>query len=379
MVSVGEQRAVGVTGSTDQSSEALPASPSARGSSRPIIAVAGTRWARRAHELLLSAGAAAYQVEPAARDDLVQRARVHRDLLGADVVLGIHGRARLGPLERLAIRLGRPKVVEWVGTDVPQHADSAERFTREAVWNWCESSWISDELRDAGFEDVDIVPLTCTLFPDRVPPLPGRFRVVAYTPEARHDFYGLPFVVELARRLPDVEFDLLATSGSPDLPSNVRPRGWVDDMDGVLRACAVYLRPVAHDGVSHTVLEALSYGRYVFWTYAFPGVEKIEDLDGVERAIRVLAAAHRAGTLPLNLDGREAVEARFSPPVIATQLREKLESVALRRWTQPPARRSRVMRRVALRLSRFLLFLPRRRGLRLARRPPLPFPGDQAE
>lgn len=374
MVSVGEQHASGTIGSPKTSPDTSPG----RNEPRPIIAVAGTRWARRAHELLLSAGAAAYLVEPAPRHSLMQRARVHRDLLGADVVLGIHGRARLGPLERLAIRLGRPKVVEWVGTDVLQHAASAERFTREAVWNWCESSWISDELQAAGFEDVDVVPLTCTLFPVEVPPLPERFTVVAYTPDGRHEFYGLPFVVELARRLPDVQFDLLATNGTPDLPPNVRPRGWVEDMDSVLRACTVYLRPVAHDGVSHTVLEALTYGRYVFWTYAFSGVEKIDDLDAVERSIRDLAAAHRAGALPLNLDGRAAVEERFSPPLIATQLRRRLESVALQRWMTPPARFWQIVCRAALTLSRSLLFLPRSRGLRLARRPPRPFPGDQA-
>ena len=349
---------------------------SSRGESPPIIAVAGTRWARRAHELLLSAGATAYLVEPAPRHSLLQRARVHRDLLGADVVLGIHGRTRLGPLERLAIGLGRPKAVEWVGTDVLQHAASAEAFTREAVWNWCESWWISDELQEAGFDDVDVVPLTCTLFPGEVPPLPERFRVVAYTPEGRHQFYGLPFVVELARRLPDVQFDLLATNGPPGLPSNVRPRGWVEDMDEVLRGCTVYLRPVAHDGVSHTVLEALSYGRYVFWTYAFPGVAKIDDLEGVARSIRDLAAAHRAGALPLNVGGRASVEERFSPSLIANELRNRLESVAIRRWRVAPSRLRRTLCHVALKLARTLLFLPRSRGVRLARRPPLPFPGD---
>ena len=379
MVSVEEQHASAITGSPKASTDASAAPSQSRHESRPIIAVAGTRWARRAHELLLSAGAAAYLVEPAPRHSLVQRARVHRDLLGADVVLGIHGRARLGPLERLAIRLGRPKVVEWVGTDVLQHAASAEAFTTEMVWNWCESSWISDELHTAGFEDVDVVPLTCTLFPDEVPPLPERFGVVAYTPDGRHEFYGLPFVVELARRLPDVPFDLLATNGTADLPPNVRPRGWVEDMDGVLRACTVYLRPVAHDGVSHTVLEALSYGRYVVWTYAFPGVERIEDVPAVERRIRDLAAAHRSGALPLNLEGRAAVEERFSPPLIAARLRSRLEEVAQKRWTTPPARASQVLCRIALSLARSLLFLPRSRGLRLARRPPQPFPGDQVE
>lgn len=372
-MSIGERHAGPIAGSP----KASPDTSASRDESRPIIAVAGTRWARRAHELLLSAGAAAYLVEPAPRHSLLQRARVHRDLLGADVVLGIHGRARLGPLERLAIRLGRPKAVEWVGTDVLQHAASAERFTREAVWNWCEASWISDELQAAGFEDVDVVPLTCTLFPDEIPPMPERFRVVAYTPEGRHEFYGLPFVVELARRLPDVQFDLLATNGAPGLPPNVRPRGWVDDMDEVLRACTVYLRPVAHDGVSHTVLEALSYGRYVFWTYAFPGVANADDLDAVERSIRDLAAAHRSGALPPNLEGRVAVEERFSPPVISSQLRSRLESVAARRWRMAPSQLVQAMCNVTLRLSRSLLFLPRSRGLRLARRPPRPFPGDQ--
>ena len=369
-MSVDEHDASGITNAPE-------ISPSHNGSP-PIIAVAGTRWARRAHELLLSAGATAYLVEPAPSHSLLQRARVHRDLLGADVVLGIHGRARLGPLERLAIRLGRPKVVEWVGTDVLQHATTAERFTRDAVWNWCEASWISDELREAGFKGVGVVPLTCTLFADEVPPLPERFRVVAYTPQDRHEFYGLPFVVDLARRLPDMQFDLLATNGAPDLPANVHPLGWVEDMDAVLRASTVYLRPVAHDGFSHIVLEALSYGRYVFWTYGFEGVDRIDNVDSVERSIRDLAAKHRRGSLPLNLEGRTAVERGFAPPIIASDLRRGLESVAATRWRVAPSRVRRALSDVALKLARSLLFLPRSRGLKLARRPPLPFPGDQA-
>ena len=106
--------------------------------------------------------------------------------------------------------------------------------------------------------------------PDHVPDLPPRFTVLAYALDDRDELYGLDFILELARRRPDIQFLLLAATPTDALPENVTSLGWVDDIHPIMSQATVYVRPTSHDGFSYLVLEALATGRYVLWTTPFP-------------------------------------------------------------------------------------------------------------
>ena len=49
------------------------------------------------------------------------------------------------------------------------------------------------------------------------------FTVLAYAVDDRGDLYGLDFILDLARRRPDIPFLLLAATPNDALPANVKP------------------------------------------------------------------------------------------------------------------------------------------------------------
>ena len=159
-----------------------------------------------------------------------------------------------------------------MGSDVLEWNAGDEDIARR-VWNRAEAPWLAHELETEGLPDVELAPWTYVEMPDDIPGFSEPFTVVAYTPQDRLDFYGIAFIVELARRLGDVRFELLATTLRDGLPPNVRTLGWVEDMDSVFRRATVLIRPVMHDGLANMVIEALAYGRYVLWSYEMPGVD----------------------------------------------------------------------------------------------------------
>ena len=286
------------------------------------------------------------------------RLRIYRFLLSSDVVLAVGGRRRLGRHERVLLRCGLPIVIYWLGTDVLECRLSDHDIVG-GVWNRAVAPWLADELEAEGLPGVELAPWACRM-PADIPGFSQPFTVVAYTPQDRLDFYGIAFIVELARRLGDVQFELLATNLKDGLPPNVRALGWVEDMDAVMRRATVLVRPVMHDGLSNMVLEALAYGRHVLWSYAMPGVERITTLDAAEKYIKALADQSRNGTLRPNLLGRETVSKEHSSALVAAHTKVELESVARRRWRQPPGWAGRVLADGLLHLMRTTLLVPKR-------------------
>lgn len=282
----------------------------------------------------------------------------YRTLVSADVVLAIGGGARLRPHQRVLVRCGLPIVKQWVGTDALRWSAGTDRDIVRRVWNCAVAPWLAEELAGKGLPEVDVIPLPCSVIPEPAPALPDAFTVLAYAPEKRVELYGLDFICELARRFPVVRFELLATSAAEGLPLNVVPRGWVEDMDAVLRRSSLLVRPAAHDGLSNMVLESLAYGRYVLWTHALPGVQLISSVDEAECYVRDLIDRHAGGRLGLNMDGRKMVQERYGAQLVSTRLQERLEEAASRRWRQSPGILSRSFADGFLWLLRRCLLLP---------------------
>ena len=242
------------------------------------------------------------------------------------------------------------------GIDVLDWKAGDEDIARR-VWNRTEAAWLAQELEAGGLSGVELAPWTCVDMPGVVPGFSQPFTVVAYMPQDRLDFYGMAFVVELARRLGDVQFELVATTQTDGLPPNVRASGWVADMDAVYRRATVLVRPVMHDGLANMVMEALAYGRYVLWSYEMPGVERITTLDAAEKYIRELAEQSLTGAIRPNLVGRAMVEKEHDLALGDTQTKERLDTIARLRWRQPPGRVGRGLADGLLALMRIVLLV----------------------
>ena len=181
--------------------------------SRPLrVTVTGSElFAGRIVALLRGFGLDALLLERPSEGLSPFRSRLERIRhgLATDVFLRIYGRRDLSRLQIWLARLGVPTIILWVGSDVTNHAWLASRMAKERAWHWCVAPWLRDELAEAGIP-AEVVRITPPLIPDVVPALPSTFTVLAYALADRGQLYGLEFVLELARRRPEIQFLLLA-------------------------------------------------------------------------------------------------------------------------------------------------------------------------
>jgi hypothetical protein len=168
---------------------------------------------------------------------------------------------------------------------------------------------------------VDLPPEPC--------PLPTKFSVLLFVNGiSKADLYGWDRMLVVAERLRHIQFNLcgLPVGESLPVPSNITLHNWMSDLTPLLKQTTVVYRPVRHDGLSFTVLEALSYGRYVLYSYPLPGCIHVSSVSEACEHLQMLYARHECGALPLNEQGREYIATEFAA--------EKVRSELLRRWEQ---------------------------------------------
>jgi hypothetical protein len=165
---------------------------------------------------------------------------------------------------------------------------------------------LADELRSVGLQAT-----VCRLLPSSIEaeviPLPGVFRVLSYWFDDRRSFYGGDTIIELARRMPDVEFLIAGAFGKGAVaPANVRFLGRVTDMDPIYAQTSVFLRLPKHDSLSVMVLEALARGRYVIYNKNFPHCLRADSLEQVQQALNDVRCRRSS-----NLEGADFVKQSF--------------------------------------------------------------------
>lgn len=269
----------------------------------------------------------------------VRRAWVlFRALRSADVWYQLQGCAGRGWSCELALRLGVPVVLHWLGTDVTDalryfqaHPHQVALLRRMTHWTF--SPWLKDELSTLGLEACfmpfpQVKALRALQNPP--PPLPERFGLVTYIRDERPEFYGWEKILTLARSFPEIPIRVLGTRGefAADVPANVEFCGWIEDPLPVLEAATVLVRVPEHDGLSGLVVEALALGRHVVWTYHLPGVHQVHDEAELIAEVQALYQTHQRGALALNLTGWEYVATQLHPQRAAERIAEALRGVA---------------------------------------------------
>jgi hypothetical protein len=321
---------------------------------RRVTLVGPDLFVTRAIDFLGGLGLDARRARAPGLSKVAARLHVLRRVVGSDVIIYISGRRNLHRLTALLSRIGVPVVMYWTGTDVLFRWGPPTEDVSERAWHWCISPWLREELAERGIES-SVLLLIPPAIPAAIPALPDQFSVLAYVPEHRRDFYRLDFIVQLAQRLPDVEFQIVHSRSLDGLPPNVRCLGWVEDMDALISRTTAYIRPITHDGLSNMVLEALAYGRHVLWTHHFQGVTTVDTVEAAEAWLRDLHLRQREGTLGPNEVGRKTVEAMFDSAMVGPSALRAIESVARQRWRRPPGRIQRSLRTSTLRTLRVLL------------------------
>jgi hypothetical protein len=223
-------------------------------------------------------------------------------------------------LHALATIARKPRVVHWVGSDVEllKTQPAVQKFCRrDGVRHLAEVDWIVDELALYGVR-ASVAPLPPQVrVPDQIPALPDRFTVLLYVPRARRDFYGRREYERLFRTFlgRPIRF-LVVGGGSIFVPqgADVEVLGWKTDLSDVYSRVSALLRFTRHDGLSLMALEALSYGRHLIWSQAFPFAHQARTYADCEATVASLLDAHERGELKPQLDAarfvRETYDAR---------------------------------------------------------------------
>lgn len=217
---------------------------------------------------------------------------------------------------------GKKVVFHWVGSDLyglarRPAARALFRAVRGGVaLHVADAPWLVADLKALGLA-AHLVPTVSEKMAPAPVPLPDTFRLLAYCPDRRRDFYGWPAIKMVAELFPAV--GVVAVGGGPEAgaPANVDFRGVVDGagMDRCYAETSALLRPTATDGLSQMVLEALARGRQVIWTRRFPhciyAVTPGEVVSAVERLV---------ADCPLNAAGAAYVTDHFTAAAAAAAL-----------------------------------------------------------
>jgi len=263
---------------------------------------------------------------PEARAAL-RRPRRLAHLLRAQVVYAIGPSIeRRGPLD-LVSRLGKRIVVHWVGTDVEygiramEQGSASARLVQQAV-HWADAPWLAAELADAGI-DAEVRPLPMPIAIGEETPMPDEHRVLIYLPKQPGSAHDVAGTLRVVAALPELAFTVVGGYVPEGRLANLRNEGYVTDMASQYREHSILLRLTHHDGLSHSVIEALSFGRHVVWTHAMDGVHRVSDADEAVAMLRTLTEARPS----LNTAGLAAA-AEFETNKIVGPVSEALRGMA---------------------------------------------------
>ena len=233
----------------------------------------------------------------------------------------------------------RPAVVHWVGTDAQiardefRRGDLAASVVRRPV-HWCDAPWLVEEVAEMGIA-AEYVTLPVVGLSRVAPRLPAEFTVLLYLPLDAYDreVFDMETLLRLPLELPTVRFLLIPSppeSLTQPLPQNLDARGWVTNMDDLYGDVSVVVRLTSHDGTSFMVLEALSRGRYVIWTFPMTGATQAQGFEAVAAELRRLYGLHQVGGLHLNAEGMAFSRAAFAPEAAIRNIDQRLRRLLRR-------------------------------------------------
>jgi len=277
----------------------------------------------------------AWDVRDRSRHSPAELAQLVRELRNCDLIFSWGGRLDMGPFLWAAKSLGTPKIVIfWCGSDVLR-ARTLLSTRQIDPWiarqiHWAASPILAEEVRSMEI-DCEFVQASFVEAVRDPKPLPGDFSVLAFLPRVdAAEIYGGDRVLNIAKALPSVRFKLIGLHPGQEIqvPPNVSVHQWTADPRPLYEDSTVLLRPVRHDaGISFMVLEALSHGRHVLYTYPVPGGIQIGSVEEAVKQIEHLRVLHDSGSLPLNCEGIKAVKQTYSRDVVRQELHTRWEEI----------------------------------------------------
>jgi hypothetical protein len=253
-----------------------------------------------------------------------------------DLVYQIGGRVTVGKFLSAAKLLGKDRVVmHWVGSDTLDQKEVAlagktDPWVLKSVHHWADSEWILDEVANLGVS-AELVPFSSPRVPETPSAPPSEFSVLVYVPSVeRSELYGLDMILQAARELPEIPFELVGLRDGPvrNPPRNIRFHKRIPDLVQFYKQASVVWRAARHDGLSWMVLEALGHGRHVVWTYPFPGCLQAKSAAEAKSHILRFCRLHQENKLGNNREGSCFIaRSIYHPRRFKENIRSRLEKI----------------------------------------------------
>jgi hypothetical protein len=257
------------------------------------------------------------------------------ELSACDIAYQIGGRVTAGKFLWSAKRLNKRRLVmHWAGSDAldergPVALGKSDPWVVRQVHHWAESDWMVREVQELGLS-CERIPLPSAAIPDQASPLPSQFSVLVHIPSEHLGFlYGLDRILQVARNLPQIPFELVGLKAGriSGAPNNLRVHGRIAELSKFYQQASVVWRPVRHDGLSFMVREALGHGRHVLYSYPFHGCVQVKGAGDAQKEIEGLYALHQLGQLRINETGRREVMEKYARNPLKQQILGRLEAL----------------------------------------------------
>jgi len=249
-------------------------------------------------------------------------------LPSADIVHSINGTNYGSKTFELTLRKNKKLMMHWVGTDVLKSAKNLENnlvnkgFVENAS-HFCEPMWIKEELAQIGVNARLLTFTALDVAKGNIRGKPPAFSVLSYIGDNREVFYGVDNLLRLAGDYPDITFNIVgARLEKYNVPDNVNVLGWVNNLDELYRENILYLRLTEHDGLSNSVLEAMSMGCHIFWTSKFPNTRYVSGYESLKEEFRLLMTQFEEGGLMANNEGIEYIRNNYDRTEVLRSLVE---------------------------------------------------------
>jgi len=232
-------------------------------------------------------------------------------------------------LIKMAKIFGKMTIAKWIGSDVMfglnERWNDLRRCLKYIDLHISDAPLLKEELLSVGIRSflIPIVPPDLKAKPEQ---LPKELSLLTYIISGKEDFYRAVMVGSVAKRLSDVKFYVVENGIVPDAPLNVHHLGFLDkkDMSSIYVKATAFLRLTKHDGISMSVLEALSYGRYVIRSIPFPACIYADTENEIVEAIESLRSVK-----DINKEGVEFVEKVVSPEHLALAWKNLFSSLSV--------------------------------------------------
>jgi hypothetical protein len=253
----------------------------------------------------------------------------------SDVVISLNGvHSKSGSLDWV-LKLKKKLIMQGQGTDVSLAI--AAHYAGTIYSNYIS---YANHFYDAPWFKQELLPLNILAeqvhFKYAMPNLTNRtkyksIKVLTYIGQNRADFYGLSTIIAAATVLPEIEFNIMGMSSTPQvLPPNVNVLGWVSQerVALLLTECAIFARVIEHDGFSVSVMEALSFGAEVIWSYEMNNCHLANNETQLINKISVCKTQIEQRGFTPNYENINYVNTTFSKEVIMKKYINKIYEIA---------------------------------------------------